>query len=149
MGISSIRMFVEKFNLIFLVVMTIGILSVKARYDECWPNGSICARGLDCCTGDCQKSSGNIIGKCVPRTVRISEETLLSLILSLRKMNNRDQEWLEMKNVEKNSEQEKDDHEDEDHEDEDHDHSKHDHDHDHLFNYHHRHHYYDHLHEHL
>ena len=35
-------------------------------------------------------------------------------------MNNRDQEWLEMKNVEKNSEQEKDDHEDEDHEDEDH-----------------------------
>ena len=61
--ISAYRVTMSKFNLTFLICIAVGISLTNARYNTCWPNGSICARSMDCCAGECDKIGRDIIGK--------------------------------------------------------------------------------------
>ena len=57
------RVTMAKFSLTFFICIAVGISLTNARYNTCWPNGSICARSMDCCAGECDKIGRDIIGK--------------------------------------------------------------------------------------
>ena len=61
--IFTYRVTMVKSSLKIFICIVVGISLTNARYNTCWPNGSICARSMDCCTGECDKIGRDIIGK--------------------------------------------------------------------------------------